>query len=193
MVRNLLGGLLGTIIGALLLTQFAPLEPQAYPEPYQSIELLLTGCVGLRFTFMEIVNLNYIVPYLMTWLLIGIIAGIFSKSRWNTVRTALWVGVIVSLVAIASVLLTDPTFWPSVDRNLSLVIVFAGTIVTSLLTIPAAVMLVLAKERIQQEQELPMPDKIETTCVCGAVFKSKPLMCSECGTELNTVKELGNT
>ncbi|MFX1368352.1 MAG: hypothetical protein ACFFAY_07130 [Promethearchaeota archaeon] len=192
-MRNLLGGLLATIIGALFLTQIANLELLQYPEPYQFVEFILTGCVGLRFTLLEIIDPRNTIPYLLTWLLIGIITGVFSKSRWNSIRTALWVGVIISLAAIASVLLTDPTFWVSADRNLSLVILFTGTAVTSMLEIPTAIMVVIVKERIQREQELPPPEKIETICVCGAVFKSNPLMCSECGAKLSVVGETDKT
>jgi hypothetical protein len=32
-----------------------------------------------------------------------------------------------------------------------------------------------------REREHPIPEKIETICECGAMFKSIPMMCSECG------------
>jgi hypothetical protein len=32
--------------------------------------------------------------------------------------------------------------------------------------------------------EAKPPEKIETVCECGAVFKSRPMLCSECGRQL---------
>jgi hypothetical protein len=43
--------------------------------------------------------------------------------------------------------------------------------------------------RARKQSEVPIPQLIETRCQCGAVFKSKPLICSECGAVLRDAED----
>ena len=184
-MRNLLGGLIGAILGSISLVVVLQLEPATYPDPYNSLAIILTGCVSLSESLLDFLNANTFLLHFAVWLFIGLITGIFSDSNWNSVRTAVWVGVIVCLLSIASILLLDPAFWPSSDRNLRLVLLFSGSIISALLTLPSCLVVIAVKKKIMEETEPSAPEKIETICECGAVFKSIPQLCSECGATLS--------
>jgi len=64
---------------------------------------------------------------------------------------------------------------------------FIGTMLISLFAIPSAIPITIIIEKVRRQSEEPIPEKIETTCECGAVFKSNPLICSECGKQLRDV------
>jgi hypothetical protein len=125
--------------------------------------------------------------YLIIWIIIGLITGPFSKANWNTVRSTLWVGFILASFALASELLLNPGFWNleiNPDRNYELIIHFASSLIIALLSLPTALFSAYLVNRLGKQTELPVPTKIETVCECGAVFKSRPMLCSECGRRL---------
>ncbi|MHA2042373.1 MAG: hypothetical protein ACW975_10975 [Candidatus Thorarchaeota archaeon] len=115
----------------------------------------------------------------------GLVIAPFSKSGWNAVRSAVWTGVWVSIWALTSILLLNPAFWSDPNRNLDLLLLFTSTIISASLTLLSAYPISRIIRIARRERELPIPEKIETICECGAVFKSKPLVCSECGRTLS--------
>jgi hypothetical protein len=189
MMRNLAGGFLGVAIGSYLivaLVGFSPPEP-AYPSPLNLIWAVFIGSQALRSTLQTIFQGQIAVLYLVTWLLIGLVIAPFSRKGWNTVRTAVWVGVTLAIMALVGQLFENPTYWDitlNPLRNYDLIYQFSISIVTSLLTLLSAIPLTMVIDKARQTGELPIPEKIETRCNCGAVFKSNPLICSECGATL---------
>ncbi|NHI83711.1 MAG: hypothetical protein EAX81_05360 [Candidatus Thorarchaeota archaeon] len=163
-MRNIVGGAAAALIGSLILGG------------------IFIGADILRRTYPLILETDFTLPLVLTWLLLGSVSGLFSNSPWNTVRTAVWIGTCLGLLSVISILSVTPEFWTSPDRNLALLLIFISAIVTSLLTIPTAIAIILVKRRLFRDQEKPPPEKIESVCsACGAVFKSVPILCSECG------------
>jgi hypothetical protein len=62
---------------------------------------------------------------------------------------------------------------------------FISTIMTASITLFSAYPLSRIIQLASRESELPIPEGIETSCRCGTVFKSKPMVCSECGRTLS--------
>ncbi|MFW9862580.1 MAG: hypothetical protein ACFFET_09865 [Candidatus Thorarchaeota archaeon] len=189
-MRNMLGGLLAAIIGSWLLVFILNLSQPAYPQELIFLWGLLTGSQYLSHTYTLLSDPFALVSYSAVWVIMGFIIAPFSKSGWNSVRTAVWTGVWVSVWALTSILLLDPAFWSDPNRNWSLLILFTSTIMTASISLlsayPAARIIRLAS----RERELPIPEKIETRCQCGAVFKSKPIVCSECGRTLHNERTI---
>jgi len=183
-MRNLLGGIIGILVGSLLLTILVGLSDPIYSWPYSMIWFLLSGSDALRLSFVGLFNPISSLRYILTWILIGVIIGMFSKKGWNTVRSTLWAGLILGILSLVSVLLLDPGYWIAPTRNFDLMYHFIGSIIISLCAIPSAIPITVIIERVRRQAEEPIPEKIETTCECGAVFKSNPLICSECGNQL---------
>jgi hypothetical protein len=184
-VRNFIGALFGIIIGSFVIVTLASIPKPPYPSPYDALWILLAGCQALQITGQQLLTVEHIPWYIITWLLVGIVTSPFSDSHWSAVRTATWVGVLITLFALVSLLLLNPAFWLSDTRNWELVIQLATSVVTSFLSLISSVPLVLLISKIQQQSEPPVPEKIETICECGAIFKSRPLICSECGKVLH--------
>ncbi|NHJ13261.1 MAG: hypothetical protein EAX95_06260 [Candidatus Thorarchaeota archaeon] len=173
-MRNIIGGVIAALLGALCLGG------------------ILAGADILRQTYPLVFDASYALPLLLTWMLLGVISGAFSNSPWNSVRTAVWIGTFLSILSVANILSNNPEFWTSPDRNFALLIIFIGTLMTSLLTVPSAVVVISVKTHFLREKERPPPTKIESVCsVCGAVFKSVPLMCSECGAAMTESETSG--
>ncbi|MHA2069868.1 MAG: hypothetical protein ACXABY_36350, partial [Candidatus Thorarchaeota archaeon] len=86
-MRNLLGGLLGTILGSYLLVLILNLSQPAYPQEVTGIWMLLGGSYNLSQIFAALFNPLTVVSYLIVWLIMGLIVGLFSRSGWNAVRT----------------------------------------------------------------------------------------------------------
>jgi len=183
-MRNLLGGLLGTLIGSWLLVLILNLNPPSYPQEVIGLWTFLEGSYSLSQSYVTMFSLPTLASYLLVWLIMGAVTAPFSKSGWNAVRTALWTGVWISIWALASILLLNPGFWSDPRRNWSLLLLFTSTIIASTLTLLSAYPITRIMRMARRERELPIPDKIETICECGAVFKSRPLVCSECGRTL---------
>jgi hypothetical protein len=189
MMRNLAGGLVGVIIGSYLIVFMVGLLPPdpSYPYPFDVIWPLLVGSLALRSTFQGLLDGQTILLYLSAWLVIGIIISFFSKKGWNTVRTAMWVGVALAVSALITQLLENPDYWNitlNPLRNYDILYQSVTAVVTSLIALLSAVPLTAVIERARRTAETPVPEEIETRCSCGAVFKSNPLICSECGAVL---------
>lgn len=183
-MRNVLGGIIGILVGSIVIVTLAGLSDLIYPEPYSIIWFVLSGSDALRLSLDGFLNPNVSFVYILTWIIIGVIIGVFSKKGWNTLRSALWTGLILGILSLVSVILLDAGYWTAPTRNLELLYHFVGSIIVSLCAIPGAIPITVLIEKIMKQAEEPIPEKIETTCDCGAVFKSNPLICSECGKQL---------
>ncbi len=183
-MKNLLGGLIGVLIGTFVLVSLAGITSPAYYWPYSTIWIILSGSSGLISTINGISDPSLLLGYILTWIIIGVVISPFSKKGWNTVRSAVWVGIILGILSLVSVLLLDADYWTSPTRNIDLVYHFVTSLSVSLCAIPSALPTTLVIDRIKKQAEMPIPEKIETSCECGAVFKSNPLICSECGKQL---------
>lgn len=188
-MRNLLAGLLGSIIGAIVIVVLLNLAQPAYPSPYDTIWFLFEGSSALQSTVQGLFDLNTISAYIITWLVIGVCISPLSRRGWNTVRSVVWIGIIQGIFALVSLLFYNPGFWELPTRNFSLVYQFSTSLVVSLLALLSAYPLSILIQRVRRQSETPIPDKIETRCVCGAVFKSNPIICSECGAVLRDEKD----
>lgn len=185
-MRNIISGFLAVIAGSYLIIILLGLSEPPYPEPFKIIWFLLAGSSALQSTLMFILEPS-ILSYIISWIVMGLIIGPFSKVGWNTVRSALWVGLITAVLALASLLLLDPSFWNitvNPARNIELLYQFTTSMIVALFTMPSALLTALVVNRLSQQTESPIPSKIETICDCGAVYKSKPMICSECGRQL---------
>jgi hypothetical protein len=183
-MRNVLSSIVAVVVGSNLIVWLLDIAQPAYPEPFSVIWMLLIGSSTLQSTFSFITDLNVVLAYLASWIVIGLIIGPFSKFGWNTIRSALWVGVIHAVIALASLLLLDSAFWELPSRNFDLLSQFVTSIIVGLLTLPSALPAAMIVGRIRKQTDPPIPDRIETVCECGAVFKSRPMLCSECGRNL---------
>ena len=185
-MRNLAGGLLGIVVGSCSFVGLAGLLPPepAYPEPFNTVWFILDGSWALQSTTQGLFNFPTAAAYLMSWVIIGIIIAPFSRKGWNTLRSALWLGVFLAIFALISQLLRDPSFWDvalNPMRNYAIVYQSAMSMVASLFAMISALPITVTIERVRRTAEPAIPEKIETVCQCGAVFKSNPLICSECG------------
>jgi len=182
-MRNILGGITGAIVGSLLASMFMLPIPH-FPEPFNYIGFLFYGSEILSQTAEGIASLSYVNEFLIVWLAIGIINSFFSENELNSIRTALWLGVVIASLSVAAILLADPSFWSSPERNGILLVRYLQMIVFALLSLISAVPMVIIRKKVTKKQVAVAPAKIETTCECGAVFKSKPMICAECGRTL---------
>lgn len=183
-MRNILSSLVAVLVGSTLIVMLLSLPQPAYPEPSGVVWFILLGSSTLQSTFSYILNPSVVFAYLVSWIVVGLIIGPFSNAGWNTIRSALWVGLIHAILALASLLLLNPAFWGAPSRNFDLLYQFTTSLFVSLLALPSALPTAMLIRRIRKKSDPPVPIKIETTCECGAVFKSKPMLCSECGRQL---------
>jgi hypothetical protein len=188
-MRNFVSGLMAVIIGSTIIVILFGLTQPAYPEPFNMVWFLLAGSSALQSSLFNPLTPVLVVLYIVSWLIIGIVIGPFSKPGWNTVRSALWVGLIHAVFALISLLFLDSEFWGSASRNFDLLSQFGTSLMLSILTLPSAVPTAMIFDRLGRQAEPPVPSKIETTCECGAVFKSNPIICSECGRTVNFRKD----
>jgi hypothetical protein len=188
-MRNFVSGLLAVIIGSAVIVILLGLAQPAYPEPFSMIWFLLAGSSALQSTLFSPLTPMLVVLYFVSWVIIGLVIGPFSKPGWNTVRSALWVGMIHAVFALVSLLFLDSEFWGSASRNLDLLSQFTTSLILAILTLPSALPMAMIVDRFGRQAEPPIPSKIETVCECGAVFKSNPMICSECGRTLNSSSE----
>ena len=184
-MRNILSGFFAVIVSSYAIVYLLGLTQPLYPEPFSMFWILLEGSSALQTTFSLIFNPSYTLGCIISWIIIGLIIGPFSKAGWNTVRSTMWVGLIIAIISLASMLLLHPAFWGLSSRNVELLYQFASSMLTALLSLPSAIPTALIVNKLSQQSELPVPTKIETKCECGAVFQSKPMMCSECGRSLS--------
>ena len=187
-MRNVLSGLVAVAVGSTVITLMLGLSQPLYPEPFTSIWFFLLGSSTLQSTLSVLLDSNVVFTYLVAWVLIGLIIGPFSRVGWNTVRSTLWVGLIHAIFALSSLLLLDPSFWDvtiNPARNIDLLYQFATSSIVALFALPSALLSAMIINRLRRQIDTPIPTKIETVCKCGAVFKSKPILCSECGTRFS--------
>ena len=137
-MRNMLGGLLAAFVGSWLLVFILNLSQPAYPQELIILWGLLAGSQYLSHTYMLFSDPLTLASYFLVWLIMGLIVAPFSRSGWNSVRTAIWTGVWVSIWALTSILLLDPAFWSDPSRNWSLLILFTSTILAASLTLLSA-------------------------------------------------------
>jgi len=190
-MRNIVGGLVGALVGSSMIVIMLAVPPTEYPSPFSQFWIVFSGSDSLLASATGLLSSTTWIIYVMAWIAIGLITAPFAKSEWNAVRTALWVGVFLSAFAVSSALLLDPSLW-TLDRdarNIYLVLQFASGIAYSLLSLVSSIPLAILLQKARRESEAPLPIKIETICECGAVFKSAPLMCAECGRILRNESE----
>lgn len=188
-MRNFVSGLLAVIIGSTAIVIMLGLAQPAYPEPFSMIWFLLAGSSALQSTLFNPLTPIVVVLYIVSWVIIGLVIGPFSRPGWNTVRSALWVGLIHAILALISLLFLDSEFWGSANRNIDLLSQFMTSLILAILTLPSAFPTAMIVDRLGRQAEPPIPSRIETVCECGAVFKSNPMICSECGRTLNSSME----
>jgi hypothetical protein len=189
-MRNIVGGSVAVVLGSLLLTYALGIGPPMYPEPFQTISFLLFGSTMLGESLTGFLNTASVGSYLVTWVAIGALVALFSQKGWNTIRTLMWIALISGLLSLLSKVLLEPAFWDPIltpTRNFQILGLFVMMVAVSLIALPIAYPLTIVKERAMRGSEPPIPDHIETVCECGAVFKSNPLMCSECGRTLREI------
>jgi len=173
----------GATVGCLVIVWLLALPEPLYPEPFNIVWFLLLGSSLLQTSFEGLLLLDTSMLYLVTWLVTGIAVAPFSRSNWNALRTAMWVGLFLALFRTASILIIDPSFWSSPIRNMSLISLFAACLITAPLSLASCIPIRMSAAWLLSSKAIP-PEKIETVCECGAVFKSRPLLCSECGRSL---------
>jgi hypothetical protein len=188
-MRNFIGGLAGIVVGSYSLVILAglPTSQPAYPGPFDMFWFLLNGSWVFQSTIQELLNQSLVGALVISWLIIGVVIAPFSRKGWNLLRSALWVGIFLTVLALVFQLVEDPAFWDinlNPTRNYDLLFQFGTSIVVSLFALPSAIPITISIERARRKGESPIPEKIETICECGAVFKSNPLICSECGRTL---------
>ncbi|MHA1135592.1 MAG: hypothetical protein ACTSSE_03820 [Candidatus Thorarchaeota archaeon] len=183
-MRNSLGGLIGMLIGSVTIVLLLGIQDPVYSWPYSSIWFILGGSSALKASFDGFLNQSMLLGYILTWVIVGLVISPFSKKGWNTLRTALWGGLILGILSLVSLILLNAGFWTSPTRNIDLLYHFVISIFVSFLAIPSAIPTTIVIDRIRKQSEEPIPEKIETSCECGAIFKSNPLICSECGKQL---------
>ncbi len=179
-MKNAVGGFLGALLGSCLIVWLLTLPRVVYPDPFDMVWFLLVGSAALQTTAAGLLNISTALVYFIVWLIIGLVISPFSKSNWNSVRTAVWTSVFLALFTTMSAVLLDPLFWTSGARNTRLIEFFATSLLFAPLALAAAVPVRVSVIRLRRK-EAQFPENIETVCECGAVFKSKPMLCSECG------------
>ena len=187
-MRNSLGGVVSAVLGSICIVLLLSLPSTTYPDPFGAIWVLFEGSVSLQSTFQNFISAYDVMAYIGTWILIGFVASLFSRSEWNALRTVIWAGVSIAVLSVTSRLLTDPLFWSSADRNIVLVVMFMSAILASLIALASSIPAVRIISNFRRESDRPPPDRIETVCQCGAFYKSRPILCAVCGRLLTDSK-----
>ncbi len=188
-MKNLIGGIVCAIVGteviALLVNSqqysWSGIIPQFATILEGAFLLAIYGKLGLEF---------YAIQFITAWCIIGVVAAGFSDSKANSIRTLMWNGVAISLLVISGIMIQGPGFWQSSDRNLTILLSFVRCVAISLLALVTAVPISHALEISRRAGEAEAPEKIETVCECGAVYKSNPMICAECGRRLRPLSTL---
>ena len=183
-MRNFAGGFIGSILAMTLAYFLIGNMSNVYPENIELFSFLLTGSVILSESLVSIITLSFALELILIWGAAGVVVAPFGVSEWNLLRTAVWMGGIIATFALSSTLLVNPEFWLQNDRNLLLALLYVETILASLISVPFSLLVFKAKKRWLKKAPEPIPQKIETVCECGAVYKSNPLICVECGRQL---------
>ncbi len=182
-MRNFLSALIALNIGSLMVMGLAS---QHYPDTFEPIAFLLNGS-GVLMTLVDgLLSFRFDALVLSAWLAMGLIVGLTAESRWNSVRTVIWIGVIMAICNLAAVFLINPGLWSSnqVERNILIIAQLIKGPFIALFTLITALPIMAIIGRAKKPMQIE-PKPIITVCECGAVFKSKPAICSECGRVLN--------
>jgi hypothetical protein len=183
-MKNFLGGLASFIVGCFLSISLIHSQIPEFPPLVEFLSPIFLGSELLHPNY--ITTLELIGPFILLWLPIGLISGVSASSYWNSIRTVFWCIIFVVLFSLLSIFIQNPLLWTEDQalRNWSIILHFVGALVVIPITLPFAIPVVYVIRKIQAEVEQPKPEKIETICTCGAIFKSNPLICSECGSRL---------
>ncbi|MHA1772191.1 MAG: hypothetical protein ACTSYL_01170 [Candidatus Thorarchaeota archaeon] len=185
-MKNLMGAIGAIVLATITLHMMVHLSLTQYSGLPPLIAFLLSASstlIGIS-PISEIASV--IVAYLPVWLIAGLALGPLSEPGWNTVRSSIWFGTILAIIATSSILFTTPSFWYQPDRNLQLLVIFTTSLLLAQITLLTAIPLAIILKQARTHADPPIPEKIETVCSCGVVYKSRPLICSACG------KPLGN-
>ncbi len=188
-MKNLIGGVIGALVACVVISFMSGIPLSTYPDPFNQIGFILDGPPLLETAYFSFFNARSLVNLLIVIVFSGIVLVLFSKNQGSVVRTILWMGASLGSIHVASVLLMNPAFWTSADRNFALLMIYIQNILISIPTIVASVPLMRFKAWLNRGEVL-IPPKIETICECGAVFKSRPMICSECGKTLDYLSTL---
>lgn len=182
-MRNFLGALVGALMGTSLIVAITGLAPPSYPAPLDLVWFVLAGSESLLLSVLDAVDPTSMLVGTMVWIAMGVIAGLVATSRWNVLRSVLWMGVLVAVLGLVSLFAISPDLWfqDQAVRNTVILYRFVTTLLLSLVSVLGALPVAMAITTIRKKSLALPPGKIETICECGAIFKSKPLMCSECG------------
>ncbi len=187
-MRNLLGGIIGGIVGSVYIWYAMQGPKLDWPAPYDTIGFLFEGSsILVLYSETGAIDLGI---WFSGWAIAGIAIALFSTSKADSIRTMLWSGGCVFILLIVGVFILDPAYWNSTDRNLFLLIWLVRSVLTAPVALVSAIPLIVLRKKLVHEEETAPPEKIETSCVCGAIFKSKPLMCAECGRQMKQLSTL---
>ena len=175
---------MGFLVGAFLAVLLSPITVPDYPVEFSTLWPLLVGGDILHSGTILLANP---VVLISIWLTVGVVISPFSTTRWNTIRTTIWLGVFVASTTLSSSLLQDASLWTGDRdaRNLFLVMEFIVSLIVVQISLVTAVPLSEIIVRRRRGADPPIPEEIKTVCECGAVFSSKPILCAVCGRELN--------
>ncbi len=185
-MKNFVSALAATLSATVIMYLMRELEIAQYADVPDPIAYVLSSGSTLVAVEQGLAPINSIIVFFPIWIAMGAVMGPLSKPGWNTVRSTIWLGTILGILSISSILYVTPVFWYLPERNLQLFTIFASSILLAQVTLITALPSALVIERLRLQSEPPIPDTVETVCACGAVYKSKPLICSACGRPLNT-------
>jgi hypothetical protein len=188
-MKNLVGGIVCAIVGSGAIALLVSSQQYSWPGLIPQMAAILKGAFLLAVYGNLGIEL-YAIQFIVAWCIVGALAAGFSDSKANSVRTLMWTGVVISILVIAGVMIQNPGFWQSSDRNIVLLLIFIRCIAISMFALVTAVPISHALEISRRVGEAEPPEKIETVCECGAVYKSNPMICAECGRTLRQASSL---
>ncbi len=183
-MKNLGGAIIAIFTVTFIMTFVYDISTAEYGDLPQFITVLLASASNLVITGNGTIIPDSVILYLPVWLVAGIVMGPLSNPGWNTVRSTLWYGTILSILDTASILVIDPLFWNLPTRNLQLVIIFASGLLFAQMGLISAIPMAALVQKMRTASEAPIPERIVSTCTCGAVYKSRPMICAACGKPL---------
>ncbi|MHA1960177.1 MAG: hypothetical protein ACW99U_08105 [Candidatus Thorarchaeota archaeon] len=186
-MRNFLGALISVFVGASLTVNIQGLVSPSYPAPLDIGWFILAGSESLVSSVLDAMNPTDALVSIAVWIIMGMIAGLAANSRWNTVRSVLWMGALVAILGLVSVFALTPGLWfqEQAARNAMILIRLLTALTISTVSMIGALPTTVLIQAARKKTFAVPPERIVTRCECGAVFKSKPLICSECGRVLD--------
>ncbi|MCF2136029.1 MAG: hypothetical protein K9W43_02215 [Candidatus Thorarchaeota archaeon] len=191
---RLMKNITGAIVAIILTTITMHMMVHLSLTQYSSLPVLIAFLLSASSTLIQIgpvsEMITSVVVYLPIWLIAGLALGPLSEPGWNTVRSSIWLGTILAIVATSSILFTTPSFWNQPDRNLQLLFIFTTSLLLAQSSLLTAIPVAIVLKQARTHADPPIPEKIETICSCGAVYRSRPLICSACGKPLGDLSEI---